>query len=219
MEHTDYTYPDFTKDPDPSHRPMYLSKVLKHLRSDPGIKTVIDVGCGGGDFAQGLAEAGYTICGVDLSKVAIAAANSRDVGRFAVSSVYDSLTEPFGMDFFDSAVCIETIEHLYSPLQLARRVREALRPGGIFIVTTPFWGYAKNILLAFTDRVDRALTATWEGGHIKHFSRRTLTQLMTREGFEVIAFEGCGIGIRNTPYLWSGMLMAFRKPYGNAPVM
>jgi 2-polyprenyl-3-methyl-5-hydroxy-6-metoxy-1,4-benzoquinol methylase len=214
MDPADYAYPDFVKAPDPSHRPMYLFEILNLLRRDPSIRMVIDVGCGGGDFAEALANAGYAVCGVDLSESAVSAANARGVGRFAVSSVYDNLTEPFGVGSFDGAVCIETIEHLYSPGRMLRRVREALRPGGVFIVTTPYWGYAKNILLAVTNRMDRALTATWEGGHIKHFSRRTLTELLTREGFELIDFKGCGIGLRGIPFLWSGMLMAFRKPYG-----
>jgi 2-polyprenyl-6-hydroxyphenyl methylase/3-demethylubiquinone-9 3-methyltransferase len=107
---------------------------------------------------------------------------------------------------------VETIEHLYNPRQLVRRVHEALRPGGIFIVTTPYWGYLKNVVLAITGRLDGALTALWDGGHIKHFSRRTLTSLVMEQGFDVMAFEGCGEGVRAyTPYLWNGMLMAFRK--------
>jgi 2-polyprenyl-3-methyl-5-hydroxy-6-metoxy-1,4-benzoquinol methylase len=208
----DYTYPDYGTAPDPSHRPMYLGKVLKHLSRDRTIQTVIDVGCGGGDFASGLAGAGYNVYGIDLSEDAIAAARARQIGHFAVSSAYDSLTAPFKQTAFDAAVCIETIEHLYSPQKLAQKVREALRPGGLFVVTTPYWGYAKNLALAISGRIDRALTASWEGGHIKHFSRTTLTRVLTEQGFRFVAFEGCGHGIRATPYMWSGMLMAFRNP-------
>jgi hypothetical protein len=61
--------------------------------------------------------------------------------------------------------------------------------------------------------MDRSLTALWEGGHIKHFSRASLTELMARQGFEVLNFKGCGESWRNhAPYLWNGMLMTFRKP-------
>lgn len=72
--------------------------------------------------------------------------------------------------------------------------------------------YLKNIALAVTNRTDLALTALWDGGHIKHFSRKTLTKLILEQDFEFIGFEGCGEGIRAyTPYLWKGMLLSFRK--------
>ena len=104
---------------------------------------------------------------------------------------------------------ITSIEHLYSPRTFTRRALEALRPGGVLILTTPYWGYLKNLMIAVTNRTDRSLTALWEGGHIKHWSRQTLQTLGERQGFEFVAFEGAG---RPIPFLWKGMMMVFRKP-------
>jgi 2-polyprenyl-3-methyl-5-hydroxy-6-metoxy-1,4-benzoquinol methylase len=207
----DYCYADYDQYPDPSHRPMYLAKVLSFLRAETNIGTILDAGCGGGDFAVGLSEAGYRVYGLDLNKSAINAANGRNVGSFVVSSVYDDLTDKFNVDEFDAIVSVEVIEHLYSPRLFVRRARESLRPGGLLILTTPYWGYLKNIILAVSNRTDKALTALWDGGHIKHWSRHTLTTLMIEQGFQVVAFRGCGEGVRGVPYLWSGMLMVFRK--------
>jgi 2-polyprenyl-6-hydroxyphenyl methylase/3-demethylubiquinone-9 3-methyltransferase len=208
----DYTYNDYDSKPDPSHRPLYLAAALKYLRTDDAVRTIIDAGCGGGDFSEGLALQGYEMFGVDLNESAVRAALARNVGEFVVSSVYEDLAAPFRVEHFDAAVCIETLEHLYSPRLLVKRVHGALRPGGIFIVTTPYWGYLKNVALAITNRTDKALTALWDGGHIKHFSRDTLTRLVTEENFEEIGFRGCGHGYRqHLPYLWEGMIMAFRK--------
>lgn len=212
MRNPDYTYESYDENPDPSHRPTYLGKLLKHLMGHP-ITTILDAGCGGGDFAEGLHEHGYRVYGVDLSDSAIRAAQKRQVGSFAVSSVYDDLLAPFGLQQVDAVVSIETIEHLYSPRIFLDRAREAMRPGGLLAITTPYWGYLKNIALAVTDRTDKALTVLWDGGHIKHFSRATLTKMAAEQGFEFIAFEGCGEGIRAyIPYVWNGMLMIFRKP-------
>jgi 2-polyprenyl-6-hydroxyphenyl methylase/3-demethylubiquinone-9 3-methyltransferase len=208
-----YTYQDYDTRPDPSHRPMYLAAALDFLRPVPKGSAVLDAGCGGGDFAIGLAEAGYTVFGSDLSPSGIAHARSLGVGEFTVSSLYEPLAAPFGRGSFDGIVCVEVIEHLYSPKTFAAMAYDALRPGGILVVTTPYWGYLKNIILAVTNRIDRSLTALWEGGHIKHFSRATLTQLMEEQGFETIGFKGCGEGLRRyTPFVWNGMAMAFRKP-------
>ena len=213
-----YTYADYDEKPDPSHRPMYLAAVLEALREIPPGSRVLDAGCGGGDFAIGLHEAGYEVLGSDASESAIRAAKAREIGRFEKASLYDDLLAPFGHPDIAAIVSVEVIEHLYSPLTFVRRAHDALPHGGLLVLTTPYWGWLKNIALAVTDRMDRSLTALWEGGHIKHFSRRTLSQLMEENGFETIAFRGAGESARqrHIPYLWSGMMMAFRKlPTGN----
>lgn len=208
-----YTYAQFDDKPDPDHRPLYLKKVLQTLAPLPAGAAVLDAGCGGGLFSISLKEAGYDIYGLDLSETGIKAAQARNTGQFKVASLYDHLGEPFGRERFDAIIAIEVIEHLYSPAQFARRLFEAVAPGGPVIITTPYWGYFKNLALALTNRTDRALTALWEGGHIKHFSRQTLTTLMERQGFETVSFTGTGEGWRAAiPGVWSGMLMVFRKP-------
>lgn len=208
-----YTYADFAHRPDPSHRPLYLAGVLAALAKLPRGAAVLDAGCGGGDFSIGLQEAGFAVFGSDLSPSGIAFAQARDIGRFEVASLYDSLTAPFGRDQFEAIVSIEVIEHLYSPKSFMQQVYAALPPGGLVVISTPYWGYLKNIVLATTNRMDRSLTALWEGGHIKHFSRATLTRLAVEAGFKPVSFRGCGKGWRgHMPGLWNGMLMTFRKP-------
>tara|TARA_B110000977_G_scaffold186713_1_gene253000 strand:- start:4179 stop:4883 length:705 start_codon:yes stop_codon:yes gene_type:complete len=218
MRTDNYTYEAYDKNPDPSHRPMYLKAALSFLNSLPVGSSVLDAGCGGGDFSIGIKDAGFEVFGSDLSKTGIAHAKKLIVeGEFEVASVYEDLTHPFSVSSFDGIVCVEVIEHLYSPMTFASRAFEALKPGGILVITTPYWGYLKNVVLATSGRLDRQLTVLWEGGHIKHFSKNTLKKLMTNAGFETLGFVGCGEGIRHyTPYLWNGMLMAFRKPASNS---
>lgn len=188
---------------------MYLSLARRYLL--PGM-IVIDAGCGDGNFAASLHEAGLHMHGLDLSAGGIAKAQlTWSKIPFVVGSIYDDMCAPFNLAPVDAVVSIEVIEHLYSPRQFVQRAFEALKPGGIFIVTTPYWGYAKNLLLAVTNRTDRALTALWEGGHIKHWSYHTLRTLLEDGGFEFVAFHGAGIGIRAVPGFWSGMLMVARK--------
>jgi 2-polyprenyl-3-methyl-5-hydroxy-6-metoxy-1,4-benzoquinol methylase len=205
-----YTYNDYDTHPDPPHQPLYLAKMLRVFKSEPQIKTILDAGCGDGNFAASLSEHGYKMYGVDLSESGIKHASARGCGTFARASMYDELRKPFNdIEYFDAVIAIDTIEHLYSPRIFANRSFESLRPGGILIVTTPYWGYWKNILLALTNRTDRSLTALWDGGHIKHWSRNTLTKLMLEQSYEVVSFEGCG---RPIPFLWKEMMMVFRKP-------
>jgi 2-polyprenyl-3-methyl-5-hydroxy-6-metoxy-1,4-benzoquinol methylase len=196
--------------PDPPHQPIYLGLIVSYLKGEDGIRRVLDAGCGDGNFAASLAEAGFEMYGIDLSPGGIAKGKQlySDI-NFAEGSLYDDLTGIFKIPYDDAIVSIEVIEHLYSPRQFVRTAYASLRPGGLFIVTTPYWGYLKNILLAITNRIDRALTSLWEGGHIKHWSFKTLLTLLTDQGFEFVAFHGTG---RRIPYLWNGMVMVVRKP-------
>jgi len=200
-------YHDYGGD-DPPHEPLYLCLVVSHLKRYPNIKRILDVGCGDGNFTASLAKAGFTMYGIDLSPRRIQQAKSRaPTLTFALSSAYDDLTTPFNTEPFDAIVSIEVIEHLFSPREFIKRARAALRPGGLLILTTPYWGYFKNVALAITNRIDCALTALWDGGHIKHWSYRTLRTLCEEQGFDYVAFSGAG----RMPYLWRGMLLVFRK--------
>jgi 2-polyprenyl-3-methyl-5-hydroxy-6-metoxy-1,4-benzoquinol methylase len=206
----EHTYNNYNTQPDPPHQPLYLAKILQILQSNHHIRTILDAGCGDGNFAASLAERGYQMYGIDLSESGICIASKRGCGTYAIASMYEDLKMPFqGIKSFDAIIAIDTVEHLYSPRIFAQRSFEALRPGGILIVTVPYWGYLKNIVLAITNRLDGALTALWDGGHIKHWSRKTLTKLMLEQAYTVLSFKGCG---RPIPYQWNAMMMAFRKP-------
>ena len=174
MTSDNYNYAAYDENPDPSHRPMYLKHVLRFLKELPAGSSLLDAGCGGGDFSLGLRDAGFNVFGSDLSETGIEHATKLiPEGHFEVASVYEDLTRPFQVMSFDGIVCIEVIEHLYSPASFAIRAFEALRPGGILVISTPYWGYLKNVALAVSGRLDRYHTVLWEGGHIKHFSKNS----------------------------------------------
>ena len=168
---------------------------------------VLDMGCGNGSLALHLIERGFDVYGVDASSSGIRIACSRAPGRFAVGDVSaDEISELFPGKSFRAVVSTEVIEHLYDPramIDAARRVLQAGGPGGRFVLTTPYHGYLKNLVLAITGRMDAHFTALWDGGHIKFFSRRTLEQMLREQGFRVTGFAGCG----RVPYLWKSMLL------------
>lgn len=194
---------------DPPHQPLYLDRILYRLRADSSIRTILDAGCGDGNFAASLAGAGFTVYGVDLGS-AIAIAASRNIGTFREASLYDDLLDPFGdVERFDAIVAVEVMEHLFSPRDFIGRAEAALRPGGLLILTTPYWGYWKTLALAVAGRVDQMHTALWDGGHIKHWSRKTLTALVEERRFRLVAFDGDAR--RPIPYLWQGMMLTFER--------
>ena len=77
----------------------------------------------------------------------------------------------------------------------------------MFMVSTPYHGWLKNVAIAVFNKWDAHHTLFWDGGHIKFWSRATLSKLLEEVGFEVIGFHGCG----RAPYLWESMIIVGRK--------
>lgn len=192
---------------------QYLLEPLVELlaKRGHGAGRVVDIGCGNGALVGYLSERGYEACGFDSSPEGIElATQSRPGLRFIQASVDDlDLTQRLGSGF-DVAVALEVIEHLPYPRRLFARAGELLRPGGSLLVSTPYHGYLKNLVLSVTGRWDRHFTVDWDGGHIKFFSRETLRRMAAEGGFAFEEFRGVG----RLPFLWRSMLVAFQRDPG-----
>ena len=170
---------------------------------------VLDLGCGNGALVQQLMSWGYQPIGVDPSVSGINSAQRRmPSGLF-----YHALADPasistLNLQPFDAVVSTEVVEHVYSPRLWASAAFASLKPGGVLICSTPYHGYIKNLALALSGKLDSHFTALWEGGHIKFWSRRTLTSLLEDAGFRVVSFRGAG----RIRWLWMSMLLVARKP-------
>jgi 2-polyprenyl-6-hydroxyphenyl methylase/3-demethylubiquinone-9 3-methyltransferase len=182
-----------------------LADVIAKLRPR-GAARVFDLGCGNGQVAGLLADAGLDVTGVDTSRSGIVvAAAAYPQCRFAVASAYEDLAARFGQ--FPIVVSLEVVEHLSEPRHFARTLFDLVEPGGTVIVSTPYHGYLKNLALAVTGRMDRHFTALWDGGHIKFFSIATLRELLQEAGFTPVTFVRVG---RIPPLAKSMMAIATR---------
>jgi 2-polyprenyl-3-methyl-5-hydroxy-6-metoxy-1,4-benzoquinol methylase len=200
-EYKDYGYSDV----DACHVSDYILKpLLKHLVGDKN-KLILDVGCGNGWLVNKLLEEGYNAFGIDASHTGINQANKINEERYFVQDI-NSEKLPLELENkkFEIIISTEVIEHLYNPRKYINFCKSVLMKngGGKLILTTPYHGYLKNIVLALSDKMDYHYSPLWEGGHIKFWSKETLSRLLTDEGFVIEAFEGCG----RLPYLWKSML-------------
>ncbi len=177
-----------------------------HRLAAPPVR-VLDAGCGCGAFSKMLHhDFGFAVYGCDLSESGIALARENAPGcRFELLSVYDDFVESFSTQF-DLVVSIEVVEHLYDPRTFVTRVREALMPGGVFVLTTPYHGCLKNLMIAASGRCDAHYNPLSKGGHIKFWSKRTITTLLESAGFDVERISGVG----RLPWLWKSMVIVAR---------
>jgi 2-polyprenyl-3-methyl-5-hydroxy-6-metoxy-1,4-benzoquinol methylase len=167
-------------------------------------KSILDVGCGNGAIANELIKRGFNVYGVDASEMGINFANKINPNRFFLCD-FDTmqLPETLPIKEFDLVISTEVIEHVYSPESFMGFCKMALKKDGHILLSTPYHGYIKNLVLSLTGKMDSHFNVLWEGGHIKFWSVNTLSTILDKYGFGELGFIGCG----RMPYLWKSMIM------------
>jgi 2-polyprenyl-6-hydroxyphenyl methylase / 3-demethylubiquinone-9 3-methyltransferase len=98
---------------------------------------VLDVGCGGGLLAEGLAARGARVIAIDMAPENIAAAREH-AGERAIDyrcvPVEELAAELRGQ--FDVVTCLEMLEHVPDPSSIVAACAMALRPGGSAFFST-----------------------------------------------------------------------------------
>jgi SAM-dependent methyltransferase len=138
---------------------------------------LLDLGCWVGFLASEAAARGWEVTGVEPSRFAASRARMRGVE--VIEAPLLEAAPPDGASF-DAITLGDVIEHLPDPGVALDRVASWLAPGGMVWIATPDAG----------SRVARALGPRWWSvipTHVHLFTRRSLTRLLRRHGFEVIA--------------------------------
>lgn len=185
---------------------------------------LLDIGCGDGGFTALMARAcgAEEVYGVDISERAVELAKARGIKCYRVD--VDSEKLPFDDDFFDVVTALEVIEHLFDPDHFLDEVRRVLKPGGLFILSTPNLAsiYNRIALLLGYQPFPMGVSARIHIGrlyepirgqspdldHIRLFTLRSLKELLRVHEFKIIKVKGsCAMLPRN---------MRFRKTLGAA---
>jgi len=188
----------------PSHTFFYLHDALFSMLNKDKNRCILDLGCGNGHLVSYLVKQGYDAYGTDASENGIAIAKKEYPDRFFLQDLStDQLPIELQKLKFDTIISTEVIEHLYNPDSFIEFCKNALQKNGELIISTPYHGYWKNLLLAVLDKWDSHHDPTWHGGHIKFWSKNTLSKLLANKGFAVTGFKGCG----RAPYFWKSMII------------
>jgi 2-polyprenyl-6-hydroxyphenyl methylase/3-demethylubiquinone-9 3-methyltransferase len=181
-------------------RKQLLKKVLKTV---PPRAPVLDAGCGSGVFSAFLHELGYTPAGIDISHNAVAYARRRYPNiPFQVAIVENGL--PFSGEHFAAIWFSEVIEHVFDVHATLAELNRILQPGGTLILTTPYHGMVKNLIIALKG-YDRHYNPYLS--HIRFSSRNSLRMCLERAGFSVEQWRGIG---RNWP-VYKSQFVVCRK--------
>ena len=102
-------------------------------------KKVLDIGCGGGILAEGMASLGAEVTGIDLSEKALSVARLHlfesghkvDYRHQSAEALADELP-----GHFDVVTCMEMLEHVPDPASIVAACARLVKPGGHVFLST-----------------------------------------------------------------------------------
>ena len=172
-------------DPTTPEREQKLLATLAPLGSSA---RVLDSGCGRGHFTYLLHNRRYRPIGIDLSPTAVEL-NRTDFPDITFEAVEGDRPVPFLDGQFDAVWSSEVVEHVYDVHGMFAEYCRLLRPGGLIILTTPYHGLLKNVLLvAFA--FDRHFNVEWQ--HIRFWSKHSLKFVGAAHNFVSVNWDHVG---------------------------
>jgi 2-polyprenyl-3-methyl-5-hydroxy-6-metoxy-1,4-benzoquinol methylase len=150
-------------------------KTIAHYKSGGAL---LDLGCSSGSFLASLDRGSWNGYGIEMSSDCAKRAEATSGARVFVG---DILEAPFPTESFDVITCFDVLEHVYEPRKVLEKVRQWLKPNGIFYVLVP------NIEAAEA----RFFRSYWYAlelpRHLSHFSPKSLRYLAKLSGLEEVS--------------------------------
>lgn len=154
-------------------------------------KDIVDVGCGGGIFSEGLAVLAKHITGIDLNHEAINAARDHNSHANLDYKCIDTSEHAKAIPIhYDVVTCMELLEHVPDPKALIEACRDLVKPGGQLFFSTinrNFTAYVKMVLIG-----EHAMKLLPKGTHdySKFIKPSELIRWCRQSGLVVADFTG-----------------------------
>jgi SAM-dependent methyltransferase len=197
-------------------RSPLVQRVLMHLawRRDRGIelstsegvgRSLLDVGCGSGDYLNMFARAGFDVVGVDPDPKARSVAQK-------FGPVHDGTAEdlPSLGRQFDTVLFSHVLEHCIDPATALRNARSVIAPGGRLIVEVP-----NNDAAAF-GMFQQLWPWTDIPRHLHFFAEASMRKLMADAGFRATKVLHHGYTRQFHPHWIRTQQQIWRGTRGNA---
>ncbi len=143
-----------------------------------GTGSLLDVGCGSGEFAARAAAAGWRVVGVEPIADAAQAARARGLD---VRTGTLATAEPDPGGGWDVVSAFHVLEHMPDAAAFLGELAARVRPGGVVVVETPNWASA----------IRRRFGARWPHlrplEHLAHYTPETVRVALRTAGLEPVA--------------------------------
>lgn len=149
---------------------------LERVQRYAGPGRLLEVGCWVGFLLDEARSRGWEVMGIEPSTFASAYARDHLGLDVRTAELFDVEPE---RGLFDAVVLADVIEHLPEPGAALDRIASLVRPGGVLYLALPNAG----------SLVARASGRRWWSvipTHMHYFTRKSLTELLARHGWEVL---------------------------------
>jgi 2-polyprenyl-6-hydroxyphenyl methylase/3-demethylubiquinone-9 3-methyltransferase len=176
------------------HTPS-ISKDLANILSKKNFQNLehLDIGCGNGFITKIINKFFKKTTGIDLSSegIKLAKKKSKKIKDLNFLNIHPKKLIKKKIKY-DVITAIEVIEHQYDPFKFMSDIEKLSKKKGYVLITTPYHGYIKNLVLSILGLMDSHFTALWTHGHIKFFSIKSLKKLISNYQFDIeeISFSG-----------------------------
>jgi 2-polyprenyl-3-methyl-5-hydroxy-6-metoxy-1,4-benzoquinol methylase len=148
---------------------------------------VLDIGCGGGFFAQRIAQRGNRVVGVDRAQPEAGCLGAfQGFVRAEVDRGLSEVLPHLEGRTFDRVLLQDILEHLPDPRWLLKDCVEVLKPNGQVLVSVPNVANITvrwSLLLGRFEYTERGIL---DRTHLRFFTRRSARQLLQECGYEIL---------------------------------
>jgi len=155
-----------------------------HVLAAAGITqgTLLEVGCGDGDFLRQASRRNFSIEGIDYSPHSCRKAQAK-VGPAVPIHCGEISVLADRREAYDLCVACDVIEHVRQPAVFLDTIHRLLRPGGWVFLVTPN-------LAAPSARLMGARWLEFKAEHMYYYTPRTLQRQLTQAGFTDLRVMG-----------------------------
>jgi 2-polyprenyl-3-methyl-5-hydroxy-6-metoxy-1,4-benzoquinol methylase len=164
---------------EPRRKNFSESDISPTVKSAP---TLVDIGCGNGDFIHLAQKHGWSVGGAEISTHAVEFATS-ERGLNVIKSNLEEL--PFESSSFDVVTILDVLEHLRDPRKTLTEIFRILKPGGLIVIRVPNTPF--QFLKARLQRLRHGSRFTTMATplHLNHFDAASLGHAVTQAGFTI----------------------------------
>jgi 2-polyprenyl-3-methyl-5-hydroxy-6-metoxy-1,4-benzoquinol methylase len=146
----------------------------------PKNKMILDLGCGYGFFLEEMAQLGYKIKGIEISK------ERRELAKKVTNiPIFDiNVAEPnvrVTIEPVDVVTLFHVLEHIAYPITFCKNIKQKLlKKGGCLVVEVP---NVNELMLKACPAYNEFY---WNRAHLNYFSEETLKKVLEKAGYKEI---------------------------------
>ncbi|WP_027392238.1 MULTISPECIES: bifunctional 2-polyprenyl-6-hydroxyphenol methylase/3-demethylubiquinol 3-O-methyltransferase UbiG [Aquimarina] len=176
-------------------------EMIQYLPENP--KTIIDVGCGNGAFAEVLKNTtGAEVWGIEYMD------KEAQVAKSKLHKVYSGKCEDYIDElpdkYFDAIYFNDVLEHLVDPYEVLDKIKHKLTANGVLISSIPNVRYHNTFMKVLVQKDWKYEDfGVMDRTHLRFFTKKSIQRMYEDLGYEVLVHTGINRSRSIKPYLYN----------------